>query len=409
MTVHRSLRIVLWSLAGTLLATGALTGCNKTDPSIRLTGVDFVGSSGVHFPSTMRNSSYLLPAGLPGQVRITFTSDVHYPTCTLDFDGRARLAVTEPASQATQVVAKQTGALLPSSKVSGTLTCVQDTAGSIPQSSSFVATIALTPMVTATPPSLSFGSVAVGATSPEARVVVTSTGSAPAKIDALGYPRASYSIGTDTCTGRTLKVGTSCSFRIAFAPKTKDAISGSTLTISLGGNALVSPAGVTLDASVDRGEGVFTVSPTRLDFDVVYIGSTAEKTLTVSNTGTGALYLKYLTLATQYQVQYILNLTQIPVATSLSDFSIAADDCAGRTLAPGEACQTRVRFTPTYDGGLPVDFFLLYFGDSTVTWDLSTIVIPAMDLFPYRVTVSGMGRTAPPTPVDPHPTGQPHG
>ncbi|MDO8281073.1 MAG: SBBP repeat-containing protein [Thermodesulfovibrionia bacterium] len=73
------------------------------------------------------------------------------------------------------------------------------------------------------------------------------------------------------------------------------------------------------------------VSPLNIDFGSVYLGSSADSTVTVSNYGTENLVIN-------------------SVALSSSEFSIIYQTCTGAELAPLASCTIDVRFTPPYMG-----------------------------------------------------------
>ena len=84
-----------------------------------------------------------------------------------------------------------------------------------------------------------------------------------------------------------------------------------------------------------------TVSPTSLDFGSVDSGgSSAAKTVTVSNTGSTPVSISGISLPTGY--------------------SLGTNSCANATLAPAQQCQTAVFFSPTtaktYSGNLAVAY-----------------------------------------------------
>jgi hypothetical protein len=74
-----------------------------------------------------------------------------------------------------------------------------------------------------------------------------------------------------------------------------------------------------------------SVTPTALDFGPHPVGGSQPLTLTVSNSGDGALALCYITLG----------------CTGAADFSLGSNPCAGSTVAPGASCLMTVTFAPT--------------------------------------------------------------
>jgi hypothetical protein len=79
------------------------------------------------------------------------------------------------------------------------------------------------PKITVTPPSLDFGSIAVGSPTPPQQVTVTNDGDAPLKIATVkrtGTFASSYvkSSAEDLCTNKTLMPGASCTVSVFFKP-----------------------------------------------------------------------------------------------------------------------------------------------------------------------------------------------
>jgi len=79
------------------------------------------------------------------------------------------------------------------------------------------------------------------------------------------------------------------------------------------------------------GEPDIAVSPSRLDFGEVTVGSSSDKIVSVRNNGIEGLTIAMIALA---------DLLAEP-------FDIVTDDCSGQTIAPGESCTFTVRFTPS--------------------------------------------------------------
>jgi Abnormal spindle-like microcephaly-assoc'd, ASPM-SPD-2-Hydin/Putative Ig domain len=73
--------------------------------------------------------------------------------------------------------------------------------------------------VTFTPPSLTFGSQAVGTTSPPQTITVANTGDASMFINSAAVPNTlDFTVVSDGCSGLTLPAGTSCDMSITFNP-----------------------------------------------------------------------------------------------------------------------------------------------------------------------------------------------
>ena len=73
--------------------------------------------------------------------------------------------------------------------------------------------------VTFTPPSLTFGSQAIGTTSAPQTITVANTGDAPMFINSAAVPNTlDFTVVSDGCSGLTLAPGTSCDMSITFSP-----------------------------------------------------------------------------------------------------------------------------------------------------------------------------------------------
>jgi len=135
---------------------------------------------------------------------------------------------------------------------------------------------------------------------------------------------------TDTCSGQTLSVGTSCSVQVVFAPTATGARSGLlTLYANVaGGQATVALAGTgTAPAAI-----VFT--PLTLSFAATLVNrSSTVQTLSLANTGGNAATLQ----------------APLLLGADPGDFSIAANTCTS-TLGPSTACALSIVFTPTSTG-----------------------------------------------------------
>jgi hypothetical protein len=185
----------------------------------------------------------------------------------------------------------------------------------------------------ADPPALAFGDVAIAATL-RRTVQVTNTGGVAALLGATGVAGSGFLVATDTCAGTTLDPAEVCAIALDFTPAAGADYSG---TLSLARSD-----GAALDVGLG-GRGVapaqLQVDPLELAFGDVEVGSTLRRSLQVSNPG---------------GVDLALGAAGV-VGTG---YALATDGCSGTTLAPAQACQIAVDFTPlaaaAYDGTLSV-------------------------------------------------------
>jgi len=187
------------------------------------------------------------------------------------------------------------------------------------------------PNINVTPVPLEFGDVAVGG-SKQLTLTVLNNGTTDLTINSITDPSPPFSIASNNCTPTpyTLGVGNTCDIVVEFAPTsagsststiviTSDDPNDSPLTIELTGNGVLQP-------DID-------VSPMAIDFGNVYVGYTAQQTITVSNIGTADLTIDSITDPTD-------------------PFSIVSTTCwpTPYTLGAGNTCEILVQFAPTSEG-----------------------------------------------------------
>ncbi|HEX9381306.1 MAG TPA: choice-of-anchor D domain-containing protein [Gaiellaceae bacterium] len=169
------------------------------------------------------------------------------------------------------------------------------------------------------PTRFDFGDVQVGTTSPDQKATVTNIGLGPVTVNGAGGGAGDFG-GVQNCQGRTLAVGESCTFFYAFTPSAAGPATGST-SGTLNGQPF---------SFHFHGNGVaprFLVSPTRLDFGEVPVGTTSpEQDVTVTNVG-------------------LAPVTVNGAGGGAGQFG-GVQNCQGRTLAVGESCTFSYAFTP---------------------------------------------------------------
>jgi parallel beta-helix repeat protein len=202
----------------------------------------------------------------------------------------------------------------------GSLT-VTDSASNSPQTATMTGS-ATGAAAILNPTSLAFGNQLVGTTSSPQTATLSNPGDATLTISSIS---ATAGFGeTNTC-GSTLAVNTSCTISITFSPTTGGSQTGGVLVSDNSADSSeqevsVSGTGTTSAASL---------SPTSLTFPGQQVGTTsAAQTVTLSNTGTGALTIS-------------------SIATG-GDFA-QTNNC-GSSVAAGSNCSINVTFTPTATG-----------------------------------------------------------
>jgi hypothetical protein len=193
-----------------------------------------------------------------------------------------------------------------------------------------------TPTATLTPSSVTFPSTTVNKTSTTTETVTLKNTSTTAltisNIEITGTDYTSYN-ATTTCAS-PLAGGSSCTVTITFTP-----LATGTLTASLvisdntsSGSQTTTISGTGVNATAPA----VSLSPTSLTFASTAEGKTsAAQTVTVKNTGTGALTISSETIT----------------GTNTKSFVVSSKTC-GSSLAAGASCTVSVEFTPALTGAL---------------------------------------------------------
>jgi hypothetical protein len=208
--------------------------------------------------------------------------------------------------------------------VVGTMTAnlsITDNAAGSPQLVSLLGT-SVSASVTLSPSALTFGSQTVGTTSPSQAVTLTNMGTTALSITSI---TASTNFGqTNTC-GTTVAAGAACTITVTFTPTITGTLSG---TISIADNITGSPQSVSLTGTGTSAPGV-SVSPTSLSYGNQGVDTTsAVKTVTLSNTGSGPL-----------------TITSVATTGNYSQ----TNNC-GTSVNAGASCTISVSFTPVIAG-----------------------------------------------------------
>ena len=197
------------------------------------------------------------------------------------------------------------------------------------------------PQFAISPPSLSFGGVAVGSPS-TLQATVSNAGPDPLTISGIVSSDPQFVIAPTTAT---VPAGGNQVFDVTFTPTSLGSFSA-TLSFTHDGVNVGSPfeysvAGVGADAGP-----TFGVTPTSLTFPTVFVGNSADKILTVSNDG----------------LTNTLNITS--VTTTNGDYSVLPTTA---TIAPGANQVFTVTFAPTSDGTIAGDVVFAHDGPGPTT------------------------------------------
>ena len=186
-------------------------------------------------------------------------------------------------------------------------------------------------IISVTPISYNFGSVAVGSSSVAQTFTVSNSGGAGLVIGTItlaGTNPSEFGMLNDNCSGRTLAPSSTCTIQAIFSPASSAAKSAN---LSIPSNA------PTLDVPLIGAGTVLNISmsPASYDFGGILVGSfSAAETFTVSNSGGAGLVIGTITLT----------------GTNPSEFGKLNDNCSGKTLAPSSTCTIQAIFSPSSSG-----------------------------------------------------------
>jgi hypothetical protein len=176
------------------------------------------------------------------------------------------------------------------------------------------------PVLSATPPSLSFGQVALG-TSSSLPVVLTNAGSSSETLTAFQTAGAGYSVSGPTLPV-TLSPGQSMTLSVAFAPQAAGAMGGS---VFVPGPSLNVPFTGTGTTAI----GQLTISPGALNFGSVQMDTTATQATILTAAGGSVI----VSSAASSNGQFALSGVNLPF-----------------TIGAGQSVQLNVAFTPNNAG-----------------------------------------------------------
>jgi hypothetical protein len=244
----------------------------------------------------------------------------------------------------------------------GTLTATlnfTDTASNSPQQVALTG-LGTSASVTATPASLSFGSINTGSTSGAQTITVTNGTSSSVTFSGTGITgtnAADFAVSSTTC-GSTLAASASCTASIVFKPAATGSFSASWSTTA-GSTALaVALSGTGASSSGGR----VTVSPGSLSFGSINTGSTsASQTATVTNGTSSSVTLSGAGIT----------------GADAGDFAVTSTTC-GASLAASASCTASIDFKPATTGAL------------TATWSITS----SASSTPLTVALSGTGSTS---------------
>jgi hypothetical protein len=177
------------------------------------------------------------------------------------------------------------------------------------------------------PSSLKFAQLGVGSTSSYYPVTITNTGNAPVVIE-RAYTTGDFRLYETTCVG-SLRVGSSCTNYVEFAPAAAGALSG---TLVVEDNATGSPQSIPLTGTGLTAAPAAVASPDAIDFGTQAVATTTVNQLSVNlyNIGNVPLEVTGTTIT----------------GTDPGDYQIPDNGCLDVVVAAGRSCAVYLTFTP---------------------------------------------------------------
>jgi len=208
------------------------------------------------------------------------------------------------------------------------------------------------PDITFSPTSVTFNPQVVGTTSTATTITATNAGSVALVVSGDGVAGADpgdFQLSTDTCTGKTLQPGGTCTVSVAFTPTANGARSASFV---LGGNA--QQGSVPLSGS---GIPIVSLTPSPANFGLQQVGtSSASTAITLTNNGPATL-----------------NVTSATVTgTAASDFVVTSDTCSSGSFTTTQTCTISVKFSPSVIGTRTANLMVVDSAISSPQLDLLT-------------------------------------
>ncbi|MFN8512851.1 MAG: choice-of-anchor D domain-containing protein [Chloroflexia bacterium] len=209
---------------------------------------------------------------------------------------------------------------------------ITDSASGTPQLVGLSGT-GVTPAISVTPASLTFGPQQIGIDSDAQLVTVKNIGNGPVTVGAIvAAANPPFRVVDNQCTGQTLAPNATCTFAVVFNSANAGTFNG---TVSITTDAPV-PATVTTVTLVGTAtNATLYVSTPTVDFGTVQVGTTAgPKSVTLTNVGSGPI---------------LITVGPALGGTNPADFA-HSNGCTGATLLPGQSCTIQVTFTPSAVG-----------------------------------------------------------
>jgi centrosomal CEP192-like protein len=203
----------------------------------------------------------------------------------------------------------------------------------------------LGPLAVASPPSINFGSVPAGATSPPPFPFATlkNTGNQPLQIANFNFSGdvAQFSLGGNTCTApNVLSPGSSCTVQLSFAPSAPGTFNANLNFTDNSGNVPGAMQSVSLTGIGTSPAPAINITPTSLIFAAQAVGTTsAPQAVIIRNQGSATLNVSNISITGSDAGSFGI----VPAGTSPCPPS--------GTLASGVSCTVTIDFAPLSSGG----------------------------------------------------------
>lgn len=183
--------------------------------------------------------------------------------------------------------------------------------------------VATSSTLSASPGSVSFGSVAVGSNGQQT-VTLTNSGNASATISAIAPTGTGFSI-TGLATPVTLAANQTATFTAQFAPTTSGSASGSVTITSTANNSTLA-----IPLSGSGVQGSLTANPLNVNFGNVIVGANGSSSITLTNAGSASIAISQANVS--------------GTGFSISGLATPA------TLTAGQSTSFTAKFAPTSAG-----------------------------------------------------------
>lgn len=196
--------------------------------------------------------------------------------------------------------------------------------------------------------SISFGGVTELSTATQT-ITVANSGDADLALGTVASANplaAPFAVANDNCSGHAVAPSASCTFDVTFTPGSTGSFNDTfdipsndpatpSVTMSLSGNGVAIPV-----PKIVVTDSVAPATDLVIPFGNAAVGTQADQTVTVTNTGNADLVLG-----------------NVAMADGLTPpFSLVNDTCSGQTVAATASCTIGVRFAPVAAGGFTEAF-----------------------------------------------------